>query len=251
MKKTIPLSVIVDAIEETMDGWRQFYNIVTGEVDSIPSWDNAYIDPGEFRDTADKIDASDDYVELPTQRELREYDIMERFANEKGSEPLLRALRGRKPFRTFKDRANEIGLDQEYYDFRDAAYVDIAREWCRENHIPFIEEGVPVEPPITLNLYYTGTNGASLRFVEEMEATGTASAIRSEDGNLRYDYFLSLSDPETVLLIDCWRDQAAIDKHHASPMMAVIAALREKYDLHMRAERYVGQDTQDSSFIRK
>ncbi len=140
MKKTIPLSVIVDAIEATTDGWRQFYNTVTGEVDSIPSWDNAYINPDEFRETADKIDESDDYVELPTQRELHEYDIMERFAEKKGSAPLLRALRGRKPFRTFKDRAIEIGLEQEYYAFRSAAYVEIAREWCRENEIPFIEE---------------------------------------------------------------------------------------------------------------
>lgn len=140
MKKKIPLSVIVDAIEATTDGWRQFYNIVTGEVDAIPSWDNVYINPEEYRETADKIDESDDYVELPTQRELHEYDIMERFAEGKGSERLLRALRGRKPFRAFKDRAIEIGLDQEYYAFRSAAYLDFAREWCRKNEIPFTEE---------------------------------------------------------------------------------------------------------------
>ena len=150
MKKTIPLSVIVDAIEATTDGWRQFYNTITGEVDSIPSWDNDYADPEEFRETADKIDESDDYVELPSQRELHEYDIMERFAEERGSAPLLRALRGRKPFRTFKDRAMEIGLEQEYYAFRSAAYVDIAREWCRENDIPFTEEGK--QPPIITSI---------------------------------------------------------------------------------------------------
>ena len=249
MKKRISLSVIIDAIEATTDGWRQFYNTVSGEVDSIPSWDNDYIDPDEFRETADKIDESDDFVELPTQRELHEYDIMERFAEEKGNQPLLRALHGRKPFRTFKDRAIEIGLDQEYYAFRSAAYVDIAREWCRENEIPFTEEGA--QPPIIMNLYYSGTNGAARRFAEEMESSGTADAIRAEDGNLRYEYFLSLSDPETVLLIDSWRDQAAIDAHHASPMMKTIAALREKYDLHMRAERFVPRENPDESFIRK
>ena len=249
MKKTIPLSVIVDAIEATTDGWRQFYNTVTGEVDSTPSRDNDYLDPEDFRETADKIDESDDYVELPTQRKLHEYDIMERFADEKRSDPLLRALRGRKPFRTFKDRAMEIGLDQEYYAFRSAAYVDIAREWCRENDIPFTEEGK--QSPITMNLYYTGTNDAARRFAEEMMSSGTVDKIRAEDGNLRYDYFLSFSDLETVLLIDSWRDQAAIDAHHASPMMAAIAALREKYDLHMTAERFVAQENPDEPFIRK
>ena len=35
--------------------------------------------------------------------------------------------------------------------------------------------------------------------IAEMERSGTAAAIRSEDGNLRYAYFLSLENPETVL----------------------------------------------------
>ena len=139
MKKTIPLSVILEAIEETMDGWRQFYNVVTGEVKSIPSWSNAYVGMEEFQETAEEIDESDDYVELPTQEDLHEYSIMEQFAEEKNSAPLIRALRGRKPFRTFKDQAIELGLDDEYYAFRTLAYADIARDWCRENEIPFTE----------------------------------------------------------------------------------------------------------------
>ena len=83
---------------------------------------------------------------------------------------------------------------------------------------------------ITVNLYYIGTNGSTRAFAEEMVESGVVSAIRAEDGNLRYVYFFPMDDPETVLLIDQWQDQAAIDKHHASPMMAQIAALREKYD---------------------
>ena len=92
---------------------------------------------------------------------------------------------------------------------------------------------------ITVNLYYTGKNGSARKFVEEMEGCGIADSIRHEKGNLRYDYFLSLSDPETVLLIDSWSSQEAIDAHHASSMMKSLAGLREKYDLHMRVERYV------------
>ena len=105
---------------------------------------------------------------------------------------------------------------------------------------------------ITLNLYYTGKGGAARAFAEEMESSGTAEQIRREPGNLRYEYFLPLNDPETVLLVDSWTDQAAIDVHHASPMMAKLAALREKYDLRMRAERYVSEDLgSDERFIRK
>ncbi|MDE7219522.1 MAG: antibiotic biosynthesis monooxygenase [Oscillospiraceae bacterium] len=108
---------------------------------------------------------------------------------------------------------------------------------------------------ITVNLYYTGKNGAARKFAGEMESSGTAGLIRQESGNERYEYFQPLSDPETVLLIDQWRDQEAIDCHHASPMMAVVARLREKYDLHMRVERYIadqgGIPADDAKFIKK
>ena len=108
---------------------------------------------------------------------------------------------------------------------------------------------------ITIHLYYTGSNGSARAFAEEMVKSGVAAAIRAEDGNLRYEYFFPLEDPETVLLINQWRDQTAIDAHHASPMMAQIAALREKYDLHMRVERFVSDDSglpeKDLKFIKR
>ena len=105
---------------------------------------------------------------------------------------------------------------------------------------------------ITVNLYYTGTSGSAKAFAEEMESSGIADAIRAEEGNLRYQYFQPLDDPETILLIDSWRDQTAIDAHHASPMMSQLAALREKYDLHMKVERFVSDEFDgDERFIRK
>ena len=66
---------------------------------------------------------------------------------------------------------------------------------------------------ITVNLRYTGKDGAAQKFAEEMTTSGTVAAIRAEDGNLRYEYYQSLDDPETVLLIDSWENQAAIDAH--------------------------------------
>ena len=108
---------------------------------------------------------------------------------------------------------------------------------------------------IVVNLRYTGKNGSAKAFVDEMTSSGTVDAIRNEDGNLRYEYYLSFDDPETVLLIDEWTDQAAIDRHHASPMMQKIAELRDKYDLHMTVERYIsdegGVSDKDEKFIRK
>lgn len=106
---------------------------------------------------------------------------------------------------------------------------------------------------IIVNIFYTGTNGNARKFAEEMEKSGTAEAIRKEEGNLRYDYFFPMMDPETVLLIDAWENQHAIDMHHASPMMKKITELREKYDLHMRVERYLSDEAgipeADKNFI--
>ncbi len=107
---------------------------------------------------------------------------------------------------------------------------------------------------IAVNLYYTGTNGSARKFAEEMVSSGTVEKIRKEKGNLRYEYFFPMEDPETVLLIDAWKDQKSIDVHHASEMMQTIASLRNKYDLHMKVERYVSDEeapASDQKFIRK
>ena len=97
---------------------------------------------------------------------------------------------------------------------------------------------------ITVNLYYTGVNGSARSFAREMMESGIVAAVRAEEGNERYEYFFPMEDPETVLLIDRWRDQAALDFHHKSPMMAQIAALRDKYHLRLRVERYVEEARQ-------
>ena len=106
---------------------------------------------------------------------------------------------------------------------------------------------------ITVNLYYTGVNGNAKKYVKEMIESGTVAKIKAEKGNLKYDYFFPVDDEETVLLIDSWEDQESIDIHHASPMMKTIFELREKYDLHMRVERYtsIEENKEDQKFLRQ
>ncbi len=111
---------------------------------------------------------------------------------------------------------------------------------------------------ITVNLRYTGKKGAAQAFAREMISSGTVEKIRAEKGNLRYEYYLPFGETadsddsdETILLIDSWENQQAIDLHHATPMMKTIAELREKYDLHMTIERFVSDDNipeQDKGF---
>ena len=108
---------------------------------------------------------------------------------------------------------------------------------------------------ITINIYYSGKKGNAKKFAKEMEKSGTADAIRKEKGNLRYEYFYPSNDKNTVLLIDSWESQQALDIHHSSPMMKKITDLRNKYDLHMKVERYIedvkGIPSSDNKFIKK
>lgn len=108
---------------------------------------------------------------------------------------------------------------------------------------------------ITINIYYSGENGNARKFAEEMVSSGVVREIRAEAGNIRYEYFFPMDDRETVLLIDCWNDQHSIDVHHASPMMSQITRLRDKYDLHMKVERYItdeaGVPATDQEFIKR
>ncbi len=91
---------------------------------------------------------------------------------------------------------------------------------------------------LTINIYYTGENGNARKFADEMISSGIVDRIRKEEGNLRYEYFFPLDEPETVLLIDKWKDEETLDIHHKSLMMKEIAELREKYELKMRVEKY-------------
>ena len=108
---------------------------------------------------------------------------------------------------------------------------------------------------ITINIYYSGTNGNARKFAEEMLSSGTVDEIRHEKGNLRYEYFSPVNDDETVLLIDIWENQQALDTHHKSSMMQKIIDLREKYDLSMKVERYItdksGISEKDKAFIKE
>lgn len=91
---------------------------------------------------------------------------------------------------------------------------------------------------LVINIYYTGKDGSARKFAEEMVSKGIVDLIRAEEGNERYEYFFPMEDPETVMLIDRWKNQEALDLHHKSDMMKQITELRNKYGLHMKIEQF-------------
>ncbi len=92
---------------------------------------------------------------------------------------------------------------------------------------------------IALNLYYKGKNGTAKMFMEEMEKSGLADNIRNKAGNECYEYFYSVRDKETILLVERWKDGDALHFHHNSEDMKKQAELKDKYELELKVERYV------------
>ena len=91
---------------------------------------------------------------------------------------------------------------------------------------------------LVINIYYKGENGSAREFAKEMVSSGIVDRVRNEEGNLGYEYFYPMGDVETILLIDRWKDESALDRHHKSPMMKEIAELRAKYHLSMRVDKF-------------
>ena len=91
---------------------------------------------------------------------------------------------------------------------------------------------------LIINICYTGENENAKHFAQEMVSRGIVDRIRNEEGNIRYEYFFPMDDSKSVLLIDEWVNEEALDIHHKSIMMQEIAQLREKYGLKMRVKKY-------------
>ena len=89
---------------------------------------------------------------------------------------------------------------------------------------------------ILLHVLYRGEKAAD--FAAEMERSGLRAAVLAEEGCIQYDYYLSLAEENCVLLVEHWRDRAALDKHASGEPMARLKALKAEYGLETGIERF-------------
>ncbi len=91
---------------------------------------------------------------------------------------------------------------------------------------------------IVLHVTYTCLPGKAQGFVQALKDAGLQAKVHSEEGCLQYDYHLSCEAADTVVLLEHWRDQAALSRHSAQPHMAEIQALKEGFVTATHVERY-------------
>lgn len=131
----VTLSKIIEGLEMVDDINDYYYN---------PEKDEIFLSNiGEYGDLSeDEIDELfEESIILPTQYEINEYQMMEDFIetidNSEIKNSLQRLIQGKGAFRRFKDYCVEMNIIQEWYDFRDKKYKEIAIEWCKQNELEY------------------------------------------------------------------------------------------------------------------
>ena len=81
----------------------------------------------------------------------------------------------------------------------------------------------------TIYVKYECLPGKREGFIERAKQTGILSAIRAEDGCIKYDYYLSEKDPQELLVVEQWESKAHQQVHIEQPHMVQMRSFKDDY----------------------
>lgn len=156
--KPVKLMDVIDYLETVDDQFKGYYCKNTGEIITVSAEDLGIAEESEedddfgrypewqqeeIKESIDIIVNWEDYIELPDKYEFNEHNIMEEYSlsikNDRISDEIYNALKGKGAFRRFKDKVHGHGLSNEWYSFKSNALRDIAIDWCKDNNIEYVE----------------------------------------------------------------------------------------------------------------
>lgn len=136
-KITVPLNLIVDAVESADANWNQYLDIEKLEVISLPEEYNICGMEEDLK-MYELIEEEWQvrFFALPSTFDIHEYSIMEKFIwslpEGRIRDSLERAVRGRGAFRRFKDSIYRYGVEQDWYDFQYGEYKKNCQRMVQE-----------------------------------------------------------------------------------------------------------------------
>ena len=138
-KMTIKLEQVIEAIEMSDDFFTSFWDTKTGETvysaDPLLNGETDEVLAAEIENDPKR------FLRFPTKYEIHEYRIMENFIEQlspgKVQSDLSYSIRGKGAFRRFKESIRYHGLEQQWYDYLEKAYRDIAVRWCTEEGLAY------------------------------------------------------------------------------------------------------------------
>lgn len=149
----VSLKDVIDAMDLPNNEWTSYLNPKTGEIVTVTDEDRRLVEDDEVddqdlpewqRESLPKVRAaleSGDFLALPDKFEIHEWTIMERFSVGQSSaarrDDLLDAIHGAGAFRSFRGAVRRLGIEEEWFRFRQSALEEIARGWLEAHNISF------------------------------------------------------------------------------------------------------------------
>ena len=81
----------------------------------------------------------------------------------------------------------------------------------------------------TIYVKFNCLDGKREAFVERMKRDGILDDIRNQDGCIKYDYYYSEKDPNTLLLIEQWESKEHQQIHCTLPHMDRMREFKDEY----------------------
>lgn len=77
-------------------------------------------------------------------------------------------------------------------------------------------------------------------FLKEVLENKIIETSAAEDGNIRYEYYFPVTSDSKIFIFERWESLAHQQEHSRKPHLAVLASIKEKYDVktEIRVEDY-------------
>lgn len=151
MATVISLREVIEAIATTNEDCASYLDPETGEIITVTEEERYLVEEESLEDVPEwqremlpKIRAAlegDRFLELPDRFDIHEWSIMDEFSRAQGSQrirqELADAIHGAGAFRVFRNAIQRLGLEKSWYQFRDEALAEIARNWLEEHKLPY------------------------------------------------------------------------------------------------------------------
>ena len=131
----VKLTEVIDALDFINDEIEYYYNPDTEEIFMSNIGEIENLNEDELDELFEKS------IMLPTRYDINEYGMMEDFAETiedvRLQNQLYISLNGRGVFRRFKDTCINFDIIDDWYNYRDQKYKELAINWCKDNNIEF------------------------------------------------------------------------------------------------------------------
>lgn len=155
MKATVSIVDIVEALQTTSEETQFYLSVNTGEVilkseaELLSSESDEFADEysdwkDDMQENTEAIMESEEFIPLPDQHEINEFEIMVDFCNlledQDRRNSLSAILHGKGDFNNFQLLLQQYGLMEQWEQFQEDSYRQIAINWCEINDIPYVDD---------------------------------------------------------------------------------------------------------------